>query len=159
MDGLQATRVVKSESPKTIVLMVTTYADPDYLLEAVRAGAAGYLLKDTARSGFVSAIRSVLEGDHPLDGNLAMQLLQRIGDEERSPEPRLEPRLEEPLTAREAEILRRLVLGETNPEISRSLHVSQSTVKTNLRRILQKLEVSDRTQAAVKAVEMGLVKR
>ncbi|MBA2691659.1 MAG: response regulator transcription factor [Rubrobacter sp.] len=155
MDGLEATRVIKAENPKTIVLMVTTYADPDYLIRAVQAGAAGYLLKDTARREFVSSVRSVLDGDHALDGNLAMKIIQRIGaGEEPAPPP-----LEDPLTPREAEILRRLALGETNPEISRAIHVSQSTVKAGLRRILQKLEVSDRTQAAVKAVEMGLVKR
>lgn len=157
MDGLEATRIIKSENAKVIVLMVTTYEDPDYLLRAVRAGAAGYLLKDTPRRDFASAVRDILEGGHPLDGGLAMQLLQRIGAERESAAPA--PRLEEPLSPREMEILRRLVLGETNPQISRSLHLSQSTVKANLRHILQKLGVSDRTQAAVKAIEMGLVER
>ena len=156
MDGLEATRILKSENPKTIVLMVTTYADPDYLLRAVKAGAAGYLLKDTARRDFVAAVRGVLEGDHPLDGNLAIQILQRVGEEKESV---AHPPLEDPLTTREVEILHRLALGETNPQISRAIHVSQSTVKASLRHILQKLGVSDRTQAAVKAVEMGLVKR
>jgi two-component system, NarL family, response regulator LiaR len=155
MDGLEATRIIKSENANVSILMVTTFEDPDYLLRAVKAGAVGYLLKDMARREFIAAIRAVLEGDHPLDGGLTMQLLRRIGEETKEPVSCLK----DPLTPRETEILRRLVLGETNPEISRSLHISQSTVKANLRRILQKLGVSDRTQAAVKAVELGLVNR
>ncbi len=155
MDGLEATRVIKSENAKVAILMVTTYEDPDYLLRAVKAGAAGYLLKDTARREFIAAVRGVLDGGHPLDGGLAMELLRRIGDEKQTSAP--PPELEEPLSPREAEILQRLVLGETNPQISRSLHLSHSTVKANLRRILKKLGVSDRTQAAVRAIELRLV--
>lgn len=155
VDGLEATRVIKSENAKVAILMVTTYEDPDYLLRAVRAGAAGYLLKDTARKKFLAAIRDVVGGDHPLDGKLAMELLKRIGDEKRTSAPTAE--LAEPLTPRETDIIHRLVLGETNPQISRNLHLSQSTVKANIRRILQKFGVSDRTQAAVRAIELGIV--
>lgn len=157
MDGLEATRLVKAEDPGTIVLMVTTYGDPEYMLRAVKAGAAGYLLKDTARPEFVSALSRVVAGDHPLDCNIAMQILRKIEVEKALSPP--EPRLPEPLSRRETEILDRLVLGETNPQIARALHMSQGTVKAKLRRIMQKLEVSDRTQAAVKAIELGLVRR
>ncbi|MGH3088479.1 MAG: response regulator transcription factor [Rubrobacteraceae bacterium] len=159
MDGLEATRAIKGWDPKVGVLMVTTYEDPSYLLEAVKAGAAGYVIKDATRQELVDAIRRALEGEHPLDQDLAMQLLKRLATEQK-PETKPPPEpLAEPLTDRELEVLRRLARGRTNPQISSDLYVSEGTVKAHVRRIIQKLDVSDRTQAAVKAIDLGLIER
>ena len=162
MDGLEATRAIKKACPQTAVLMVTAHEGQDYLLEAIRAGAAGYILKDSTKAQLIGAVRQVLDGESPLDQELAMQLIRRLADEvDRRVELRpAGKRREEPtpgaLTPRELEVLRLLTAGKTNRQISRELHLSISTVKTHLEHIIAKLEVSDRTQAAVKAVELGL---
>jgi PAS domain S-box-containing protein len=164
MDGLKATRAIKEEFPTTIVLMVTTYDNPDYLLKAIKAGAAGYVLKDATKQQLLGSVRKVLGGESPLDQGLAMRLLWRLTDETRQqavalPEPPKEDQalLPEPLTARELEVLRLLPLGETNQQIARELGVSRTTVKTHVAHIIAKLGVSDRTQAAVRAIELGLL--
>lgn len=165
MDGLAATRAIKEELPGTVVLMVTAFEDPDHLLEAIRAGAAGYVLKHAPKQQLTSAVRSVLQGESPLDQELAMLLLQRLAMETdqqtesvhrvtRKPQ---EERLLESLTARELDVVRLIASGSTNRQIAQRLHLSLSTVKRNLERIISKLGVSDRTQAAVKAVELGLI--
>ncbi len=164
MDGLEATRAIRRERLGAIVLIVTALEGPDYLLEAVRAGAAGYILKYASRDALLGAVRGVLDGESPLNQELAMQLLVRLADET---DPRLEPRSDptdkrreqSPLgqfTLRELDVLRLLARGKTNREITQELHLSLSTVKTHLEHIMVKLEVSDRTQAALKAVELGL---
>jgi DNA-binding NarL/FixJ family response regulator len=164
MDGLEATRQIKHECPETSVLMVTTYESSDYLFEAVKAGAAGYVLKNATKPQLGDAIREVLSGEPALNQELAMAILQRLATEEES---RTKPpsELEEPpgqllgesLTSRELEVLRLLAGGLTNPEIARRLVVSPGTVKHHVRHIVSKLGVSDRTQAAVRAVELGLL--
>jgi NarL family two-component system response regulator LiaR len=162
MDGLEATRGIKAECPKTTVLIVTTHENPDYLLDAIKAGAAGYVLKESTRARLTSAIRSVLGGESPLDQDLAMQLLRRLTSEDRdhrqmsSTTKRQEPPPGS-LTSRELDVLRHLAIGKTNREIAAELHLSLSTVKGHLERLINKLGVSDRTQAAVKAVEFGLI--
>ncbi len=161
MDGLEATREIKAECPKTTVLIVTTHENPDYLLDAIKAGAAGYVLKESTRAQLTSAIRSVLGSESPLHQDLAMQLLRRLASEDRahrhppSATRRQEP-LPDSLTARELAVLRLLTVGKTNRQIAAELHLSLSTVKGHLERLINKLGVSDRTQAAVKAVEFGL---
>lgn len=164
MDGLEATRAVKAEYPKTAVLIVTTHESPGYLLDAIRAGAAGYVLKEATRRELLGAVRGVLGGESPLDQELSARLLRRLaaGDGSR-PHPPPEPpgeRQESPagsLTARELDVLALLATGKTNRQIARELHLSLSTVKGHLERLISKLGVSDRTQAAVKAVERGLL--
>ncbi len=167
MDGLAATRAIKEDLPQTSVVMVTMHESPDYLLEAIKAGAAGYILKDAAGERLVEAVRRTLEGDAPLNEGLAMQLLQRLSsedEEERAPEvlaeARKERRAAEPMprgiTPREAEVLRLLAQGRTNPQIARIVLSSVSTVKVHVHNIISKLGVSDRTQAAVRAIELGL---
>jgi DNA-binding NarL/FixJ family response regulator len=112
MDGLAATRAVKAELPETSVVMVTMHESPDYLLEAVKAGAAGYILKDAAGERLVEAVRRTLEGDAPLNEGLAMQLLKRLSDEQDQGEQRVvaakrsRPPIREDLTPREEEVLR-----------------------------------------------------
>jgi DNA-binding NarL/FixJ family response regulator len=217
MDGLEATKRIKQEMPKTSVMMVTMHENPDYLFEAVKAGAAGYVLKDASGERLLSAVRRTLEGESPLNQELAMRLLVRLsresgggsgegtgrGSEERS--GRASPRpsgatLEEgpseegeslashpeatgpeathtwahrpgssgsgqseraaqigSLTLREVEVLRLLSQGQTNPQIAQNLLVSRGTVKIHVQHIISKLGVSDRTQAAVRAIEAGLL--
>ena len=164
MDGLEATRAIMGERLGAVVLIVTGLESPDYLLEAVGAGAAGYILKYASRETLLSAVRGVLDGESPLNGELTMRLLGRLADGGgRSAEPGPEPagkRAEElilrQLTPRELDVLRLLAEGKTNRQITQCLHLSLSTVKTHLEHIMDKLEVSDRTQAALKAVELGL---
>jgi two-component system, NarL family, response regulator LiaR len=161
MDGLAATRAIKEELPQTSVVMVTMHENPDYLLEAIRAGAAGYILKDAAGVRLVEALRRTLEGEVPLNEGLAMQLLQRLAGEEggsslREAKKRPAPLTEE-LTQREVEVLRLLTQGRTNPQIARTVLSSVSTVKIHVQNIIAKLGVSDRTQASVKAIELGLL--
>ncbi len=162
MDGLAATRAIKAERPSTSVLILTTYDNPDYLFEAIKSGAVGYVLKDATRGQILEAVRGVLSGDAPLNQNLSLQLLQRLVLE-RQQEPRTplrdekeQEKIRESLTARELEILELLIQGHSNQEIARILTVSLSTVKTHIQHIIAKLEVSDRTQAAVRAIRLGL---
>jgi DNA-binding NarL/FixJ family response regulator len=184
MDGLEATSRIKAEMPTTSVVMVTMHENPDYLLEAVRAGAAGYVLKDASGERLLGAVRRTLEGESPLDQELAMRLLMRLaegegasaaGEDSREASageapageapaegfggraPDREGRLEDLLTPREVEVLRLLSRGQTNPQIAQNLLYSVSTVKAQVRSILSKLGVSDRTQAAVHAIEAGVV--
>jgi DNA-binding NarL/FixJ family response regulator len=157
MDGLAATRAIKEELPRTSVVMVTMQDDPDYLFEAVIAGAAGYVLKGATPEQLTEAVRQVLNGEFLLDQRLTIDLLRSMADRGKAdllsrPEP-----LAEPLTARETEILQLLAQGRTNPQIARELVVSPGTVKNHVHHIIAKLEVSDRTQAAVRAIELGLL--
>ncbi len=171
MDGLEATKRIKESQPRMIVLMVTTHQDPDYLLEAVRSGAAGYVLKEATKPQLLSAVRRVLSGENALNQELAMKLIARIsGEPGRGREHPFEPTGGKPgapervlealagiLSARETEALRLIASGKTNRQIAQELMVSLSTVKTHVQRIIKKLGVSDRTQASVKALEMGLL--
>lgn len=164
MDGLTATRAIKEEFPRISVVMVTMQDDPDYLFEAVIAGAAGYVLKGATPDQLTEAVRQVLDGEFLLDQRLTIDLLRSMADRRAVPEPAPTPEspdipLAEPLTARETEILQLLARGQTNPQIARELVVSPGTVKNHVRHIIAKLGVSDRTQAAVKAVELGLLAR
>jgi two-component system, NarL family, response regulator LiaR len=166
MDGLEATRQIKRECPETSVLMVTTYESSEYLFEAIKAGAAGYVLKNASKPQLSNAIRRTLGGESPLNQELAMEMLKRLAVEEESltkrpskPEESSGPRLDELLTDRELEVLPLLASGLTNQEIARRLAISPGTVKHHVRHIASKLGVSDRTQAAVRAVELGLLTR
>jgi DNA-binding NarL/FixJ family response regulator len=152
MDGLTATRAIKQISPKTCVVIITTHEHTDYLLAALKAGAAGYLLKDVTRQDLLSAVRRVLRGESILDSDVASRALQRLASEAG---PADEPTPER-LTPREREVLRLLSQGLTNREIAQQLTLSVGTVKIHVEHIIAKLGVSDRTQAAVRAVESGL---
>ena len=155
-DGLEATRAIKEEMPGVSVVMVTMHENPDYLLEAIRAGAAGYILKDAEGERLVGAVRRTLNGESPLDEELAMRLLRSLAREMEQPSrPASEPPAPA-LTAQELEVLRLLALGQTNRQIARSLLSSVSTVKAHVRSTISKLGVSDRTQAAVRAIQLGL---
>ena len=222
MDGLEATRKIKQEMPKTSVMMVTMRENPDYLFEAVKAGAAGYVLKDASGERLLSAVRRTLEGESPLNQELAMRLLvslaresggsseegtggglgersgraspgasgttpeegsREVGEPLASHPAATAPETSQPeathpgahragsgrsgrsrgteqmenLTPREVEVLRLLSQGQTNPQIAQNLLVSRGTVKIHVQHIISKLGVSDRTQAAVRAIEAGLL--
>jgi DNA-binding NarL/FixJ family response regulator len=159
MDGIEATRAVKAEHPKTGVLVLTAHADQEMLLEAIRAGAAGYVLKGVGPQELVGVVRATLGGESPVDQELVMRLVRRLAAEaDPPPEPSATKREEQgSLTPRELGVLRSLATGKTNRQIAHELHLSLSTVKRHLERIISKLGVSDRTQAAVKAVELGLI--
>ena len=164
MDGLEATRAIRAEHPTISVLMVTTFENPDYLLEAIEAGAAGYILKDAPKRDIFEAVRKVLNGESSLSQDLAMELIRRLHRESRTqaaPPPALERHGSAPsiqaLTAREIEVLRLMAQGKTNQQIAEELVVSKATIKVHVRHIVLKLEVSDRIQAVLRAIEMGLV--
>jgi NarL family two-component system response regulator LiaR len=163
-DGLEAARRIKEEMSSTIVIMVTMHENPDYLLEAIRAGAAGYILKDASAERLVEAVRRTLDGDSPLNQELAMRLLTRLANESESStggalsgEKERRAPLPEGITPREVEVLRFLAQGKTNPQIAQELAISRGTVKIHVQNIIAKLGVSDRTQAAARAIELGLL--
>lgn len=165
MDGITATRQIKAERPRTIVLMVSAHESLEYLMEAVEAGAAGYVIKDATPERLLNAVHRALEGESPLNQELAMRLLRHLSEREgangrRSPAaPREASREDSParrLTVRELEVLGALAVGKTNRQIAEELTISRATVKTHVERLIAKLGVSDRTQAAVMAVKLGL---
>lgn len=163
MDGLEATRALKAERPGISVLMVTMHDDPDYMLGAIRAGAAGYVLKDASREVLTTSVRRALGGDLPMDQAVAARLLERLAreappeeEEDAAREEWPEETLHEPLTPREIEVLELVTRGQTNGGIAQSLTISASTAKAHVRRVIAKLGVSDRTQAAVRAVELNI---
>jgi two-component system response regulator DegU len=177
MDGLEATRAIKGELPRTIVLMISASEEPAHLAQAIKAGAAGYVLKSAPPQQITDAIQRALDGESPFNQEVAMRLLLGLMDEERkeSKEEQLssnvtpkslplngersqeEAALHSSLTGREVEVLRLMARGHTNKEIAQILFVSVGTVKKHVHHIIDKLEVSDRTQAVVRAIEEGLV--
>lgn len=158
MDGLSATREIGRRFADVSVLLLTTYENEDYLLEAIRAGAAGYVLKDAPESQLINAIRKALDGEPTLNRRLATELLRRLANEVRDVLPMQKPTdLPEPLTSRELEVLRLLALGYTNRQIAEELMISLGTVKNHVEHIRAKLGVSDRTQAVVKALEHRII--
>ena len=172
MDGLEATRQIKADHPEVSVLIITTYENPDYLLEAIKAGAAGYVLKDAPNRQLLNAMRRALQGESPINQELATQLirapgrrsppslqllvLRRLPKHMRAPHLKARRLLLEELTPREEEVLGLVAQGKTNQEIARSLSISRATAKVHVRHIIAKLGVSDRTQAAVRALGLGL---
>jgi DNA-binding NarL/FixJ family response regulator len=161
MDGLTATRKIKERHPEISVLMVTMHENPDYLLEALKAGAAGYVLKDAPQHEVVGAVHQVLSGDSPLDPDLATRLLRRlaaegVSREESTPRARREYHVE-PLTPRELEVVGLMKLGLSNRQIAEKLVISSGTAKNHVEHIIQKLGVSERTQAVVRALELGIL--
>ncbi len=153
MDGLQATRAIKQTCPETSVIIVTMHENVEYLIAAMRAGAAGYLLKDTSRREFLSAVWQVVRGESFLNTDLTRRMLINMQTEATQPKATLE----EPLTPREQEVLQLLAQGQTNRQIAANLIISPLTVKVHVQRIIAKLGVSDRTHAAVRAMEVGLL--
>lgn len=153
MDGAAATRLLKARRPAVQVIVLTTFDDDENVFEGLRAGAVGYLLKDTPSAKLVEAIRLAARGESFLEPSVAAKVVSEFA--------RLSPRpadaLAEPLSERELEVLRLAAGGASNREIAAALVIAEGTVKNHLTSILSKLDASDRTEAAVKAKELGLI--
>ncbi len=153
MNGIQATRQIKEKFPDVHILVLTTYDADQWVLDAIRYGADGYLLKDAPRERLISAILEVVEGRTPVDSKVAGKIFDQIAKTpSRSPTT-----IGSDLTPREKEVLQLLSNGHTNAEIAENLFLSEGTVRNYVSSILDKLHVDDRTQAAVIALRSGLV--
>ena len=152
MNGIEATRSLKATYPNVRVLVLTTYDAEDWVLDAIRAGAAGYMLKDAPRERLIEAIKGTADGESHVDPGVAADLLARVAASERSAPSTVAADLSE----RELDVLRLLGHGMTNSAIAEQLFLSEGTVRNYVSTILTKLQVEDRTQAAVLAVRHGL---
>jgi DNA-binding NarL/FixJ family response regulator len=157
LDGIAATRAIKAYRPRTSVIIITGDPDPESLFDAIKAGAAGYLSKGVSRHKVITAIRRVLAGDSLIDEGLAAKLLHRLAREQTQEARRVSNALPGQLTPRELEVLQLISQGLTNQKIGAALVINLGTVKAHIEHIIHKLGVSDRTQAAVHAIEHGLL--
>lgn len=152
MNGVEATRQIKAKYPEVKVLVLTTYDDDEWVFDAIRAGASGYLLKDTPRDELVKAIRGTAAGRTFLDPSVAGKVLEQVSSHQTQPATLITSKL----TDREIEVLRLIAQGLSNADIADRLFLSEGTVRNHVSAILAKLGVSDRTQAAVIAIQHGL---
>lgn len=150
--GIEATRQIHARFPRIKILVLTTYDDDEWLFDAIRAGAAGYLLKDTPRQKIIEAIRGTMDGKAFLDPAVAGKLINQVASNQKQPASTLT----EKLTDRELDVLHLIAKGFTNSDIAGQLHLSEGTVRNHVSAILEKLNVADRTQAAVIAIQHGL---
>lgn len=149
MDGIEATRQIRSQNQNVRILVLTSFATDDKVFPAIKAGASGYLIKDTPPEDLLRAIRQVQRGEVSLHPIIAQKLLKEIAG------PAEQPAAAEPLTARELEVLQLVARGRNNQEIAESLVLSVATVYTHVSNILAKLHLASRTQAALYAVREG----
>lgn len=156
VDGVTATGQILAAGHGARVLVMTTFDLDEHALGALRAGASGFLLKDTPPEDLVSAVRSVAAGDAVVSPKVTKRLLDRLVAE--NPATRRDPAELDVLTAREREVLEQIAAGRSNAEIAAALFLSEATVKTHVGRVLTKLGLRDRVQAVVLAYETGLVR-
>jgi DNA-binding NarL/FixJ family response regulator len=152
MDGIEATKRIKNEMPEIKIMMLTSFSDQDHVIPALEAGASGYQLKDIQPDDLISSIRKIINGENQLHPKATSHLLAQLshkGKEERN--------LLAELTKREVEVLKEIAKGKSNKEIATSLFITEKTVKTHVSNLLSKLELADRTQAALFAVKNHLV--
>jgi len=152
VNGIEATRQIKQKYPQVKILVLTTYVDDQWIFDAIRAGASGYLLKDTPHAEVAAAIKGTIEGKAYTDPVVTQRLMQAVANQQVQPVTLIT----EKLTAREVDVLRVLSRGMNNASIAESLSLTEGTVRNHISSILAKLEVSDRTQAAVIAIQHGL---
>ncbi len=152
-DGISATALVRKQSPETKVVMLTGYDNPALIFRALKVGAVGYLLKNTRSKEILETLRKVADGEVFLNPDLASKFLHEFQRDQEVEELR---RLVQTLTNREEEVLRLVATGASNKEISQQLFISELTVKMHLASIFRKLQVNDRTKAAVLALKAGL---
>ena len=151
MDGIEATRQIKASQPESRILVMTSFAADDKVFPAIKAGALGYLLKESAPEDLVQAIHLIHRGESSLHPTIARKVLQEITHpSDRPPTPN-------PLTEREAEVLRLVAQGLSNQDIARKLNISDPTVRTHVSNIMSKLHLATRIQAALYALRKGLV--
>jgi NarL family two-component system response regulator LiaR len=150
VDGIQATREITAGLPGTRVLVLTSFAADDQVFPAIKAGALGYLLKDSGPQELVQAIRQVYRGEPSLDASIAKKVLAEISN------PPQKPLTPDPLTTRELDILRLIAQGQSNKEIAEKLVIAGETVHAHVSNILSKLHLASRTQAALYALKAGI---
>jgi DNA-binding NarL/FixJ family response regulator len=155
MDGIEATRALLTRASATRVLMLTTFDLDEYVYEAMRAGASGFMLKNAPPDQLAAAVRTVAAGEALLAPTITRRLIEAFTQRPRAAAGKPEQLAE--LTDRELEVLRHIARGLSNAEIATTLFLSEATIKTHVNRILTKLHLRDRTQAAVLAYETGLV--
>jgi two-component system, NarL family, response regulator LiaR len=153
MNGVQATRHIRQKYPGLKILVLTTYDADEWVFDAIRSGAAGYLLKDTQREALIAAVKDTMAGKTPVDSAIAGKLFAQVIQGTPGPQSALV----NTLTGREKDILRLLGAGLSNADIAARLYFSEGTVRNYVSSILNKLNVADRTQAAVLALRCGLV--
>lgn len=153
MNGIHATRAIHEQFPGVRVLVLTTYDGDEWVFDAIRGGASGYLLKDTPREGLIAAVKGTMQGQTHVDPAVAGKLFRQIAQ---GGAPNAESTLIDALSERERSILRLLTRGLTNAEIGAQLYLSEGTVRNYITSLFSKLGVTDRTQAAVLALRYGL---
>ena len=158
MSGVEATRRLRSLVPEARVLVLTTFEDDDEVLAAIEAGAAGYMLKASPAEKLVEAICTVMRGGSPLEPSVASKVMAELARLSRRQSEERCQRLADPLSARELEVLRALCEGLSNKEIAAKLGLTEGTVKNHMTQVLSKLGALDRTQAALRAHALGLLK-
>jgi NarL family two-component system response regulator LiaR len=152
MNGVEATRQIKMKHPEIKVVVLTTYADDEWVFDSIQAGASGYLLKDTPREELIKAVRGTVTGKTYVDPSVAGKVLEQVSSRQTQPATLITSKL----TQRELEVLRLIARGFSNADIADRLFLSDGTVRNHVSAILAKLGVSDRTQAAVIAIQHGL---
>ncbi|MCU0507512.1 MAG: response regulator transcription factor [Anaerolineae bacterium] len=158
LDGVQATRRIVAADPDARIIILTTFDDDEYVLEGLRAGALGYLLKDVGVTELAEAIRAVMRGGVLIEPSVARKVVAELARLRPAPAPEARPAaLVEPLSERELEILRLVAAGLTNRDIAQRLFLAEGTVKNYVTNILGKIGARDRTQAAIAARELGLL--
>jgi len=150
MDGIEATRLITTEQPGVRVLVLTSFAADDKVFPAIKAGALGYILKDSGPNELVQAIHQVHQGQPSLEPAIALKVLHEVSH------PPKRPLTPDPLSGREMEVLRLLAQGKSNREIADQLVIAELTVRTHVSNILGKLHLASRTQAALYALKEGL---
>lgn len=154
INGVEATRRIRAQNPGIKVLVLTTYDDDEWVFDAIRAGASGYLLKDTPREKVVEAIRGTVAGKSFVDPAVAGKVLDQVAHEQIKPSTGITDKLSE----REVDVLRLLARGLSNKDIASQLHLSEGTVRNHVSTIFVKLDVTDRTQAAIIGIQHRLDK-
>ena len=157
ISGIEVTARIKAERPTTAVIVMTMYDSEMYVVDAIRAGAAGYLVKDSSRELVCYSIKAVINGGTLVRGGLLRQAVRVLCRNSRQHVVELEHGVSGHFTTREMEVLRLVAQGMTNPQIAKQLFLAEVTVKKYVQSIIGKLGVSDRTQAAIIAVRKGLV--
>lgn len=152
MDGIQATKMIKTEMPEINIMMLTSFSDQDHVIPALEAGASGYQLKDIEPDELINCIRKIMSGENQLHPKATSHLLANLSNKESN-----EKNLLEQLTKRELDVLKEIARGKSNKEIASTLFITEKTVKTHVSNLLAKLELADRTQAALFAVKNQLV--
>jgi DNA-binding NarL/FixJ family response regulator len=153
MNGIQATRLIQEHYPQVRVLVLTTYDADEWVFDAIRSGAAGYLLKDTPREELIAAVRGTASGKTYVDPTIAGKIFSQVAQSNPAPDTSIADSLSE----RELEVLRLMARGLANADIAQRLYLSEGTVKNYVSSVFTKLGVSDRTQAALIALRYGLV--